>query len=189
MSAEQLCLLDQDGVTADFMKGVQKLFGIPQSTFDSAPRPIPWNWIWEVLGLNEKEFWSYITIDWWADLDWMPDGKAILEIVESHFGPENVVILTNPSGQDSAYPGKKIWFERHMPKYARDQRYIFAKHKRACANAKHWLIDDADHNVKDFRDAGGKAILCPRLWNQLHSVTDAASYIRSQLNEQCTIGK
>lgn len=179
----KLCLLDQDNVITDFHAGVMEWFKIPQSTIT---KQLSWMYILDITGLTLEEFWKAITVDFWINLPWTKDGKEILSIVEDYFGPENVFILTHPSNQLSAYEGKRLWLEKHMPEYFKGERYHFGKHKHICANPEHLLVDDADHNIDDFVKAGGIGCLIPRLWNRLRNVEDTTKGLKEILNATAT---
>ena len=51
-----------------------------------------------------------------------------------------------------------------------------------CAQAGALLIDDSDHNVIQFRNHGGQAILFPQIWNSNHHLPDPLAHVERELN-------
>lgn len=164
------CFLDLDGVLVDFVSGACKIHGIPIDYTQSENRG-KWD-IEQLMGISSSDFWKPLEFDFWANLEWMSDGKEILKSVERTFGRDNIAILTSPSKNIGCASGKVVWLEKNMPEYAR--QYIISPVKHFCAGPKTVLIDDSDQNIKDFEWAGGKGILVPRPWNSLHTVRSFA---------------
>lgn len=144
------CLLDLDGVLADFIGGLCKLRGTPRVD------PSGWNCI-------DAHEWEKMDEEFWATLDRTPEFEAILTTVEETFGPENVCLLTSPVRTAGCLEGKMRWIRKHLPAYSR--RFLIGPAKEFCANPRSVLIDDSETNVKAFTDAGGYAVLVPREWN------------------------
>ena len=161
------CFLDIDGVLVDFLGGACEFHKIPYSyneypfaygEWDVLPPP--------TLSLSTREFWDVLDADFWANLDWMPDGKDMLALAESVFGEENICLLTCPTLSSACVAGKIDWIQKNLPKYSR--RYLIGPPKHFCAHDNSVLIDDRDRNVEEFVDAGGYGILLPRPWNSLY---------------------
>ncbi len=180
----EVCLLDLDDVLVDFKRGVQETLKIPQSRFDEAPKPLPWDWIWSITDVSRDDFWGNITARWWEELHWTEEGPDILSIVEEIYGRENVCLLTSPSQQESGYVGKYRWIKKHLPRYLRRTLMGCAKH--FCAGPRKKLIDDKEENINNFIAAGGEGLLVPRLWNRLHKITDVRGYVRRMLENNAT---
>jgi 5'(3')-deoxyribonucleotidase len=162
------CLIDLDGVLVDFMTGAHNFHGIPYS-YENYPYELG---KWDCLppttsSLSTEEFWDRLDENFWASLDWMPEGKQILAVVEDFFPKEDICILTTPTLNPSCTAGKIRWIQQNMPEYSR--RYIVSPAKEFAASPSTLLIDDADHNIKKFSKAGGRTILIPRKWNSLHN--------------------
>ena len=125
-------------------------------------------------------FWWMIKRGFWlnaeksAECDWLI--QACAEIV----GKDNVFILTMPTKDPYCLAGKLEWIHRLLPAWIHRQ-YVMAPHKEVCASSDSLLIDDADHNVNAFREAGGQAILVPRPWNTMHA-NDTMDHLRIQLS-------
>lgn len=161
MSLIERVHLDLDGVLVDFVGGFQRALGLkppdpwPAACYDS----------FAAHGLKEtSELWNtFDTEDFWANLDWMPDGLNILRILESKFRKENIAICTSPTRNPGCAAGKVRWIQKHLPEYSR--RFFIGTSKHLAGGEGGLLIDDSDHNVKKYRAYKGQAILVPRVWN------------------------
>lgn len=145
------CLLDLDGVLADFVGGVYKLRGTPRKD------PMNWDFI-------EAHEWEKMDEEFWASLDKTPEFDALLSTVEETFGPENICLLTSPVRTAGCLEGKMRWIREHLPAYSR--RFLIGPAKEFCAHPRSVLIDDSETNTRAFFKAGGNAVLVPREWNQ-----------------------
>jgi len=151
-------------VAVSFVTGACKLHGIPDPYADDKLIGI-WNFVEHVVD-DQDAFWKALaTESFWANLDWMPDGKELLAVAEDYFGKENICLLT--SGEvDGSADGKRTWVKKYMPDYSK--RLMVGTAKKFCAHRGSVLIDDADHNINAFVEAGGHGILVPRIWNSGH---------------------
>jgi 5'(3')-deoxyribonucleotidase len=169
------CLLDMDGVLVNFVQGISDALGRENPYLKRPLGAAAGEWDMPKLwGIPEAAFWvPCMDPEFWANLNWMPDGRRILELVEWTFGKENVCLLTSPgSAFDPACIGKVAWIKQHMPDYM--HRVLFGSAKHFCAHAGSVLIDDRDKNIADFCKAGGRALLVPRPWNMGHSLGHSA---------------
>lgn len=155
------CFLDIDGVLANFNKRAFEALGLPYSV--DHPALHEWHW-YKYFGLNFDEFDSVCGIDFWAGVQWMPDGKDILAVVEHTF--DDVYLLTTPMPNSGSGTGKILWIERHLPEYKK-RLIITQASKSLFAGPNAILIDDKDENIDEFITAGGNGVLVPRLWNEL----------------------
>ena len=128
--------------------------------------------------MTPEVFWD-LPESFWAYLPWTKDGHQILDLVERSFGKENVFIATCPTKSPASASGKMRWIQKNMPDYAR--RFIIGPPKWLCADKDTVLIDDALHNVGQFRDAGGRGILVPRLWNPRYNIHDVLGCIKNAI--------
>jgi len=143
--------LDMDGVIVNFVKGMCKMHGEPEIKEWLTP---------QIFGLTIKQFWAPCNFtNFWANLEWMPDGCKILRTAEK-IG--DVYILTAPTLSANSYSGKIKWIENNLIRYK--HRTIICPCKELLAG-NGILVDDSDKNVDTFRKAGGQAILVPRPWN------------------------
>lgn len=174
--------LDMDGVLVDFINGACRAHQV-HNPYERDPQQSAGVWdIERLVGMSVDEFWPPLGKDFWANLNWMPDGQAILAAVEQKFGRDNICLLTSPCDTDGCADGKLAWIRRHLPEYRR--RYFLGPPKEFAASANRILIDDSDHNCERFGDEGGSTILIPRPWNQLHhkaSHDPAATWLRRTL--------
>jgi 5'(3')-deoxyribonucleotidase len=165
--------LDQDGVLADFIKGVCKVWQVqdevvfknwPVGTWDSE-EPIS-----KALGLpgiiSSTRFWERIRSaqGFWENLEPTPWCKELVELVEEY--DKDWMICTAPDKDGHAVPGKIAWMKKQFGE--RFDRYHITRYKDALAKPNTILIDDKDTHVDCFRLAGGCGILFPRHWNSGH---------------------
>lgn len=157
------CLLDMDGVLADFVGGVVKAHGRPYPYIH--PSSYGCFDIEKIWGISAHDFWSPCDgASFWDNLGKTPEADTLVNSVCEQFGPDNVAILTAPSQSPYCVPGKRRWIERYYPQLKKN--IIFGSAKKFLAAPTRVLIDDRDKNVDDFVGAGGCAILMPRLWNR-----------------------
>ena len=153
-------LLDMDGVIVDFVGGVWKKYGLtheyPPGDYDIIKAT--------GLSITPESFWGDFGESFWADLEWTPEGKAILGMVLKLVPLNKVCLLTSPTLSPSSSSGKHLWINRETPELRR--RFLIGSAKDMCAGPDSILIDDSDKNCEDFEAAGGKAILVPRRWNK-----------------------
>lgn len=154
------CLLDLDGVLADFhahwhAHNPQYKYKYPNGTWSIA----------EVYGITWEESCRCLdNLEFWETIPWMPDGKEILALLESTFGKEICLLTSNQVDRaDIAAMGKVRWIEREMPEYR--NRYFLGANKHFLAHSGTVLIDDKGSNVEQFVNEGGCGILVPRDWN------------------------
>lgn len=157
-------LLDMDGVLVDFIGGAGRMHGISDLYADRANYG-KWNCN-EFLGLTYPEFIAPMRTDFWANLDWMPDGRTILNILEDRFGEENICLLSDPSNCGMAMEGKMLWIKKHMPKYLK--RYLMGPAKFFAGSHNRMLVDDRDLNIDEFQKRKLPTLQVPRRWNRLH---------------------
>jgi len=158
-----VCFLDMDGVLTNFVGGINTFMGIPYDTI-----PTKWDW-WTDHSHSFEQINTICGVDFWANLDWMPDGKQILEMVEATF--DDIYLLTTPMPNPGSATGKELWIEKHIPQY-KNQMIITRASKVLFAGPDRILIDDNDQNIHSFVAAGGQGILIPRPWNELHNWSD-----------------
>lgn len=151
---EHICC-DVDDVVADFGGAMCKHFGIEQSTVTS------WS-CHEACGVTEKEWRSWLNsrpIYFWEQLKVMPGAHAFIDFCQS-IAP--VTFTTAANFSPSCLYGRKVWMQEHFP----NVKFAVIEEKSLLAQPGRVLIDDADKNVKAFREAGGEAITFPRPWNE-----------------------
>lgn len=166
-----MCLLDMDGILTNFHKRACEAHGRDYKTVLENWPPGAWKMA-PILGLSEKDFYAPMVKWFWSEMEWMPDGKEILELVELYFGKEHILLCSAPTQNDDCESGKKAWIRREMPLYS--HRYMFTNMKHIAAANNRVLIDDSDSNIDAFMDHGGRVIKIPRIWNNYHRNRDHA---------------
>lgn len=130
--------LDLDGVLVDFDKGVQRVCG-------KAP-----------MDLEPRQMWPRLarTIDFYANLDWMPDGKVLWDFSKKY----HPVILTGVPRGTWAEPQKRDWCRRELG----DVEVITCASREKAAKAgersegrRPILVDDRIKLKEAWEDAGG----------------------------------
>lgn len=164
------CLLDMDGVLADFNAGAYEVHR--RDGYEAHPEYRGIYTLQHCWGMTDNAFWQPINAypSFWALLPKLPDADGIVEFVTGVFGEENIAILTAPAWGPHCIPGKQQWIRQHYPQFKR--RIIFGSCKEFCAGPERYLLDDRDTNVEKFDEAGGFGILVPRLWNSRWNEAD-----------------
>lgn len=169
------CFLDVDGVLADFVGGIHRKLGIDFNVhqWPYAKGPDGWNFHNE-LGMTFLGMSELCDFDFWRKLHWMDDGHYILQAVLESFDPKQITLLTAPMPNVMSASGKIAWIKQNLPEY--EQRIgVWADSKAILAQVPDSiLIDDGGNNVRDWRAAGGKAVLVPRPWNDRHEYSEEA---------------
>jgi hypothetical protein len=151
--------LDQDGVVADLMTGIEEYLGWPIDRTDYSLSFL------RRLQMTSDELFDQLGYLFWASLPKTEDAELILSLVE----PYKPILLSAHPGVDIGHciAGKIKWLEIHMEDYVIDNRYMFStvQGKLKLAHPGALLIDDLDENVHAWRAKGGTAILVPRPHN------------------------
>lgn len=159
------CFLDLDGVLVDFVGGACRLHDRPWPYGDPASHGR--YKLDELWGMPASTFWAPMSALYWEELDLLPDGLQVLDLVERRFGRENVCILTAPTEDPTCAVGKIRWIRRHLPaEYA--GQYLLGRGKHFCGHSGSVLIDDMERNCDIFA-ARGRSFLVPRPWNSGHA--------------------
>jgi hypothetical protein len=177
------CLLDMDGVLFDFMTALAKVHNRP-SPYDLESSYGIWD-TEKLWGITEEQFWEPIqrdSLNFWSNIPLTPEAKEIVAFAENKFGTENVAILTAPSDDPGAVPGKRISIAREFPQF--EKKMLFGSAKQFLAAPNRFLIDDRDKNVDGFEAAGGHSIQVPRPWNRFWKHKD---YVMAAITAQYDI--
>jgi 5'(3')-deoxyribonucleotidase len=169
---DSLIFLDVDGVVANFVTPVMKVFGSPitNETLHSYD-------ISDVLGMSYKDMWEHPVIasmDFWASLPKMPWADEVVAFLASR---GELAFLTQPIRSPQCLAGKKAWMAQHFP----DVPFFIANKKVLLARPGLTLIDDYHKNVNEWRDRGGKGVLFPAAYNQLGHMDDPMSHLKAEL--------
>ena len=157
-------LLDLDGVLADWVSAVIRLFGRhPADVISSWPHGV--YDLAEVLGVSEAEMWRRVHAGgagFWATLEIYPWAHDLLDTCRKH---ARTTILPSPSRDPSSLAGKVQWLDRHFGCGDHFRDYLVGPDKAAAAHRGALLIDDRDSMCKTFREHGGRTIVFPQPWN------------------------
>ena len=91
--------LDVDGVLADWNKGAHKIHNLPyeEGVWPYELGPSGWNFNRDPkVNLTTKELFEPMDFDFWAGLDWMPDGRELFNYLHSNYG-DKLFLLTSPA--------------------------------------------------------------------------------------------
>ena len=89
-------------------------------------------------------------VDFWLNLEWMPDGKQLWSYIKKH----NPMILSAPVGKAI---GKVEWCKKNLG--IPENRIILTHDKYEYAKHNTVLIDDMKKNTEPFEQKGGTSIL------------------------------
>ncbi len=178
-------LLDLDGVLVDFVGGACKAHGRPNPYAEPLVATAGRYGMDEIWGMGAAKFWKPLKDPkFWEGLEFMPDAEVLLEVCEQAVGAENVCLLTSPSLGSGPVLGKANWIGKRMPGYR--LRFLIGSAKTFCAHSGSVLVDDSDHNVDAFRNAGGHAVMVPRAWNRLHTQRhQVLDWVKTRLEVIC----
>lgn len=179
-------LLDVDGVLADFVSGVCRLFGADPDAVYNNPG-MCWDFF-KVLGgeakVTEADFTAAVDragADFWAGLSPYPHARALYDFCAS-LGP--VYFCTAAMPTDGSAAGKERWLKEFTGRRdVMDDAHV-CKAKHLLAGPGRLLIDDKEENCRDFtfdrrgNPTGGSAILYPRPWNRRRAEDDGRAHLR-----------
>lgn len=111
-----------------------------------------------------KEFWRPIDgdINFWSELEWMPDGKTLWDYllnlrISNRISKLN--ILSSPSHDPLSKEGKLIWLEKHHISQNVDEVILDPNKSQYASSLNDVLIDDTPKKIKGWIDHGGYGIL------------------------------
>lgn len=151
---------DMDGVLTDFEKRFVTLLRkegpkyYSKATIAQVTRPKHFDKL-----EGTAEFWKfidqYIGMEFWSDMEWMPNGRQLWEFIQP-YGPK---LLTSPSRDNTSRLGKRLWVKEHLIP-APEVLFRFGDAKSDFANENTILVDDKPSNLVAFASKGGIAIEC-----------------------------
>ena len=157
--------LDMDGLLVNFVKQACAAHNFNPDLLTAG------QWAMERdMGISAAAFWGRCAGHlFWESMEWMPDGREILSLVEGFVENSGLRlhILTSPSDDCGSFSGKYAWLQKHAPHLRR--RLTLSCNKGELGHPGALLIDDSDDNCRKWRGyfnrVGGEAILVPRWWN------------------------
>ena len=151
--------LDLDGVLANYFESCCRLFG-----FDSRDYPAgQWD-MWTPMGVTKSDYLATVDREekFWWEIEPFDHALDLVDLIKQH-------------------SDKVAWVRQHIDA---DVQVDFMVDKWRLARPDALLIDDGEHNVDRFREAGGQAILFPSLLNRAHPFRDdPLTVVKSQLQE------
>ena len=133
---------DMDGVLVNFEKGYTELTNtIPTKSFN-----------------GKAEFWEPISkagAQWWANLDWMPDGQELWRYIKK-YKPN---ILSSPSQDPSSKVGKEAWLKMNLQNSYKKAYFYNRSNKQLFSDKNRILIDDLPQTIDEWNAKGGIGIL------------------------------
>jgi hypothetical protein len=196
-------LLDLDGVIASFHQTVLVHAGVPE-IYERWPKGvymiqdvIPHATLFSLWGnspappLNPRVQAHFpLPTDLFRKLPLMPDAGHIIDTVQS-FDPNFRICTSCPtqflpidlrSRWSHVAGDKTYWVQNHFGHEF--HRLHISDYKEDLANPETVLIDDSEHVLSKFREAGGHTILVPRPWNngtELPNAKDMGEYLWNSL--------
>jgi len=156
------CFLDMDGVIADWIAAMADYHQVPHPYLEKSfrgRRLRAQDW-----GMKYSEFWRPCTsVTFWKTIPKMYDADEIVDLVQTYYNIEDIVILSTPNYEAAAMAGKISWMIKNYPQFL--DNYFFGKNKARLAHEDAILIDDCKKNTDWFDARGGTGILLPRAWN------------------------
>ena len=132
---------DMDGVLVDFERGYYDLTSIPTKQYIKGDSNF-----WEPISKAGAEF--------WANLDWMPDGQELWRYIKK-YKPN---ILSAPSQDPSSKIGKEAWLKMNLQNSFKKAYFYNRANKKLFAGPNRILIDDMKQTIDEWNEAGGIGI-------------------------------
>lgn len=168
MSQFTAVFVDLDGTLCDYYGGVCRVFGAPAWPYPTRALG-DWNFYHHFPApKTTADIAPHMGREFYAGLDWLPDGARVLALAEKLVGEKNVFFLTSPWDTPGCFDGKLDWVKKHAPGYSR--RLLVGSPKQACSFPGALLLDDSVDNCGKFLAVKnpGHAVLIPRPWNERH---------------------
>tara|TARA_R110000765_G_scaffold152729_1_gene255559 strand:+ start:72 stop:674 length:603 start_codon:yes stop_codon:yes gene_type:complete len=187
----QICC-DMDGVLCDFAQGAVKLINDRIKNKELIKNLDPK--LYRMIDEAEKEAGGLVTLElirinspyrkirdlmkrlvthnvgFWANLDWIEGGPEIWNAIKDH----NPYILSAPmKNSEESMAGKRQWIQKNLKPVPK--KIILDDNKGSYTHfgdKTGLLIDDMFFNIKNYRDAGGKAIWSKN-WRQTIKILDS----------------
>lgn len=133
------------------------------------------------LPFTPASFWNCFDRRAWANVPPSDELKLLLRNCVASVGRGNICILTSPILSPSCLEGKVDWIRKYLPEWLHRQ-FLIGPSKHFCAQPGAMLIDDAQHNIDAFQEAGGQTLLVPRPWNHLREI-DTAEHLATSFQK------
>jgi 5'(3')-deoxyribonucleotidase len=170
-----MIFLDMDGVLADFVGAVFKMYKhkpVTKRHWKSGQG------LDDILDVPMRDIVHEIKIrgrSFWFGLKPLPVGRKIATWLFQHqYKP---VILSSPTDFPECVAWKIDWLNTHYPNLT---ERVWTDQKHLLAGTNRILIDDLSQNCRNWNGYGGSSVLVPQPWNQ-----ESRSPVK-QLEELCT---
>jgi hypothetical protein len=150
---DRIIYVDLDGVLIDWIGGYKKISGgLTPDEFESKH--------------GKKSSFDLVKqygVKWWAELEWLSDGKELWDYVYNNFLICKILTATGKPGEWSsiARKGKHMWLDANLKNVHVSDRIIVGSksEKKQYARPGDILIDDTLVNITDWNGVGGIGIL------------------------------
>lgn len=147
-SSKYTVYVDMDGVLCNFLKGASEATDLPIRSHSD----------WEKVKDTQWAMLADLGSDFWANLDWMSDGKILWSYVKQ-FNPNILSAFPQAPGNKAfSITGKNEWIRRELTGYNKIH-LVKGQDKQNFATPTSILIDDADRNIEQWISKGGIGIL------------------------------
>ena len=164
--------LDMDGVIVEFMDAA-----LAQLGFDLDRNKVTyWDYLYQKTGVSKRAFWENFPREFWINLKFTREASDLLTVLERY----EPILFTVPTISNAGW--KQEWIRKNLPRFFAEGRYMIGPRKEWAAHSRSVLIDDGEHNIGTWREAGGFGILFPRPWNSLRKMEPfAVAWVKDQL--------
>lgn len=168
-STKKRIFLDLDGVVTNFVMPAMKYWDAEISSEFYFPPDCGWNILKAVniirnekgiVSVPSKVFWDSLDYNFWRTLPLYPSAREFVNLMQAS---GEVYFATSPTLSSACVAGKFDHISEDFPELRR--RLIITADKSVLASENSILVDDRDKNCERFIEAGGKAVLVPRPWN------------------------
>jgi len=162
-------LLDMDGVLCDFVEAASDLFvnTHKEELYKRLPdEDIAFiltgstdvSYFWNIISSYGERFWENIPEFVWSMklYDACKNVATVRVVTAPPFHTENSTLIKN------TISGKYSWIKKRKP----TAKIIFTSDKELLATPDTLLIDDYLLNIQKFKEAGGKTLLFPAVYNK-----------------------
>lgn len=163
---------DMDGVLTDFAKKFieyyhqdfrqSKEYLQDPESYPEIPAARSVNDIANVLRKKKYVVTTKAPLSFWADMEWMSDGKTLWNTIKKL----NPIILSTPATSDASKQGKRKWVRQHLGNYdviLSDKKHEFINNNKyvpkESIGKNKILIDDTKKNIDKWKAMGGIGIL------------------------------
>ena len=129
----------------------------------------------KVFRQDERDLACQWDNEFFEGLDWAKGGVDLYRAARELVGPQNVHVASRLMRTGAG--GKIAWVDKHLPLVVKEGNLHLSLRKAALAAPHRELVDDNESEIIAWRDAGGPAILVPRVWNAGFEDADAMGMV------------